>query len=202
MNDYQRQAMRYRCEPVQKNAIRDVYAKAHEGISWTNNAETTSQAIHSMRNGNSIALKHFLQDLGWQDISTNAQVKNGTTVFAVGTPNYEGCRMRPVTIASYNSGYIRKFVGYSGAHYQLNKTFLQNHLIWSNWSKKYYNQTRSVRILIPAEVDRLIALLNHVVNELYNQDTARQTVQAFKDLLNDEYGVSRRGKSLHRTYNG
>jgi hypothetical protein len=49
-----------------------------------------------------------------------------------------------------------------------------------------------VRILIPAEVDRLIVLLNHVVNELYNQDTARQTVQAFKDLLNDEYGVSRR----------
>jgi hypothetical protein len=75
MNDYQRQAMRYRCEPVQKNAIRDVYAKAHEGISWTNNAETTSQAIHSMRNGNAQQLKSFLQDLGWQDISTKTQHK-------------------------------------------------------------------------------------------------------------------------------
>jgi len=190
MNDYQRQAMNYRCQPVQKNAIRDAYTKAHHNLPWSIGSQTP-QAIHDMKNGNANPLKSFLQDLGWQNISTKVQRNNGTTVFAVGTPNYEGCRMRQVKIASYSSGYIRKFVGYSGAHYQLNKTFIQNHLVWSSWSKKYYNQTRNMRILIPNEIDRLVALLNHVVNELYSQDTARQTVQAFKDLLNDDYGTSR-----------
>lgn len=184
--------MNYRCKRVQKNAIRDAYTKAHDKLPWNLGLRTFPQAIHDIKNGNANPLKCFLQDLGWQDVSTKAQHNNGTTVFAVGTPNYEGCRMRQVKIASYSSGYIRKFVGYSGAHYQLNKTFLQNHLIWSSWSKRYYNQTRNVRILIPNEIDRLVALLNHVVNELYHPDTARQTVQAFKDLLNDDYGTSRR----------
>ena len=110
--------------------------------------------------------------LGWKDISTKRQKKNGTTIYKLPIKQYG----QYIEVGSFESGYVRRMNGGYTA-YQLNKCEPHEEYYkdykWitgtmkQKWTGKYRKFRTKTCILIPVEIDRLEYLLKYCVKNYY-----------------------------------
>jgi len=110
--------------------------------------------------------------LGWKDISTKRQKKNGTTIYKLPIKQYG----QYIEIGSFESGYVRRMNGGYTA-YQLNKC--EPHVEYykdykwitgtmkQEWTGKYYKFEGKRRIKIDNEIDRLEYLITYCLKNYY-----------------------------------
>ena len=119
-----------------------------------------------------MTVKDKMKLLGFQDITTPRQKKNGTKIFKLPIKMYG----RYIKVGSFKSGYVRRLecIGYrSDSSYQLNKR-IESEPQYYKSSKKdsmgrpLYTQftTRTCK-LIPNEVDRLEYLVDYCLKNYY-----------------------------------
>jgi len=113
----------------------------------------------------------ILDLLGWKDITTSKQYKNGTRIFQLPIKKYG----QFIEVGSFKSGYVRRMNG-GYTPYQLNKCEKYDHYYKlydysSDLSPKFngtYNKHECVkRILIPNELDRLEYLIAFCLKNYY-----------------------------------
>ena len=112
--------------------------------------------------------------LGWKDISTKKQKKNGTTVYKLPIKMYG----EYIEVGSFKSGYVRRMNG-GYTPYQLNKRNYYDHYYKSydgkwvdgeyvqKWNGKYNKMTCRGCILIPYEGDRIEYLIDYCLKNYY-----------------------------------
>ena len=117
-------------------------------------------------------------DIGVKCISSNCQIKNGTTVWQLPFKDAYG---HSIEFATYSSGYVRKLVTYNtrGAKcYQINQTRQVKDKFWKityGTHKGLYMKHDAVeRVLIPNHGDRIEYLLKFI---LRNYFTAKPRIQ-------------------------
>ena len=112
-----------------------------------------------------------IQLLGFQDITTPRQKKNGTKIFQLPIKMYG----KYIKVGSFKSGYVRRLecIGYrSESSYQLNKRveseprYYEVQLTKSG-QKLYSKYTTRTCELIPNEVDRLEYLVDYCLKNYY-----------------------------------
>ena len=110
-----------------------------------------------------------IQLLGFQDITTPRQKKNGTRVFQLPIKMYG----KYIKVGSFKSGYVRRLecIGYrSESSYQLNKRVDSNpeyYKVERNGETLYRKFTTRTCELIPNEVDRLEYLVDYCLKNYY-----------------------------------
>ena len=119
-----------------------------------------------------MTVKDKMQLLGFQDITTPRQKKNGTKIFKLPIKMYG----RYIKVGSFKSGYVRRLecIGYrSDSSYQLNKR-IESEPQYYKSSKKdsmgrplYTQFTTRTCELIPDEVDRLKYLITYCLKNYY-----------------------------------
>ena len=108
--------------------------------------------------------------LGWEEITTYRQQKNGTRIFELPILKYG----QKIQVGSFESGYVRRMNG-GYTPYQLNKCESVDHYYKSydyngevqKWNGKYNKHVGRRRILIPNEVDRLEYLIAFCLKNYY-----------------------------------
>ena len=117
-------------------------------------------------------------DIGVKCISSNCQIKNGTTVWQLPFKDAYGYS---IEFATYSSGYVRKLVTYNtrGAKcYQINQTrqvkdkFFK--ITYGTHKGLYIKSDAVERVLIPNHGDRIEYLLKFI---LRNYFTAKPRIQ-------------------------
>ena len=107
--------------------------------------------------------------LGWKDITTKQQEKNGTKIFKLPIKGYG----KYIKVGSFKSGYVRRLecIGYrSESSYQLNKRVDSNpeyYKVERNGETLYRKFTTRTCELIPNEVDRLEYLVDYCLKNYY-----------------------------------
>ena len=104
--------------------------------------------------------------LGFKDITTARQYKNGTKVFELPIRMYG----THIQVASFKSGYVRRLTLNSGSNYQLNKRVESEpdyYEIERNGETLYRKFTTRTCELIPNEVDRLEYLVDYCLKNYY-----------------------------------
>ena len=115
-----------------------------------------------------MTVKDKMQLLGFQDITTARQYKNGTKVFELPIKMYG----KHIQVASFKSGYVRRLTLGSTSNYQLNKRveseprYYEVQLTKSG-QKLYRKYTTRTCELIPNEVDRLEYLVDYCLKNYY-----------------------------------
>ena len=115
-----------------------------------------------------MTVKEKMQLLGFQDITTARQYKNGTKVFELPIKMYG----KHIQVASFKSGYVRRLTLGSTSNYQLNKRveseprYYEVQLTKSG-QKLYKKYTTRTCELIPNEVDRLEYLVDYCLKNYY-----------------------------------
>ena len=111
-----------------------------------------------------------MQLLGFQDITTSRQKKNGTRIFQLPIKMYG----RYIKVGSFKSGYVRRLecIGYrSDSSYQLNKRCESEPEYYEverdGLSPLYRKFTTRTCKLIPNEVDRLEYLVDYCLKNYY-----------------------------------
>ena len=110
-----------------------------------------------------------IQLLGFQDITTPRQKKNGTKIFKLPIKMYG----RYIKVGSFKSGYVRRLecIGYrSESSYQLNKRVESEpdyYKIERNGKTLYRKFTTKTCELIPNEQDRLEYLITYCLKNYY-----------------------------------
>ena len=112
--------------------------------------------------------------LGWKEISTYKQQKNGTIIYELPILKYGS----KIQVGSFESGYVRRMNG-CYTPYQLNKCEPIDHYYKAYDSKwvdgeyiqkfngKYHKYCGKRRILIPNEVDRIEYLISYCLKNYY-----------------------------------
>ena len=119
-----------------------------------------------------------IQLLGWKEISTYKQQKNGTIIYELPILKYGS----KIQVGSFQSGYVRRMNG-CYTPYQLNKCENYDHFYpayeWctkndgngdygqQKWTGKYNKHVCRRRILISNEVDRLEYLITYCLKNYY-----------------------------------
>ena len=110
-----------------------------------------------------------MQLLGFQDITTPRQKKNGTKIFQLPIKMYG----KYIKVGSFKSGYVRRLecIGYrSESSYQLNKRVDSEpdyYKVERNGETLYRKFTTRTCELIPNEVDRLEYLVDYCLKNYY-----------------------------------
>ena len=111
-----------------------------------------------------------MQLLGFQDITTSRQKKNGTRIFQLPIKMYG----KYIKVGSFKSGYVRRLecIGYrSESSYQLNKRCESEPEYYEverdGLSPLYRKFTTRTCKLIPNEVDRLEYLVDYCLKNYY-----------------------------------
>jgi len=120
----------------------------------------------------------ILDLLGWKDITTSKQYKNGTRIFQLPIKKYG----QYIEVGSFESGYVRRMNG-GYTPYQLNKCENYDHFYkayeWctendgngdyakQKWTGKYNKHVCRRRLLIPNEVDRIEYLIAYCLKNYY-----------------------------------
>ena len=111
-----------------------------------------------------------IQLLGFQDITTSRQKKNGTRIFQLPIKMYG----KYIKVGSFKSGYVRRLecIGYrSESSYQLNKRCESEPEYYEverdGLSPLYRKFTTRTCKLIPNEVDRLEYLVDYCLKNYY-----------------------------------
>tara|TARA_R100001079_G_scaffold101617_1_gene66654 strand:- start:333 stop:725 length:393 start_codon:yes stop_codon:yes gene_type:complete len=130
-----------------------------------------------------MTVKDKIQLLGFQDITTPRQKKNGTRIFQLPIKSYG----RYIKVGSFKSGYVRRLecIGFrSDSSYQLNKR-VESEPRYYKTSRKdsmgrplYVQFTTRTCELIPKEVDRLEYLVDYCLKNYYIKqanETNKQT---------------------------
>ena len=111
-----------------------------------------------------------MQLLGFQDITTSRQKKNGTRIFQLPIKMYG----KYIKVGSFKSGYVRRLecIGYrSDSSYQLNKRCESEPEYYEverdGLSPLYRKFTTRTCKLIPNEVDRLEYLVDYCLKNYY-----------------------------------
>ena len=111
-----------------------------------------------------------IQLLGFQDITTSRQKKNGTRIFQLPIKMYG----KYIKVGSFKSGYVRRLecIGYrSDSSYQLNKRCESEPEYYEverdGLSPLYRKFTTRTCKLIPNEVDRLEYLVDYCLKNYY-----------------------------------
>ena len=113
----------------------------------------------------------ILDLLGWKDITTSKQYKNGTRIFQLPIKKYG----QYIEVGSFESGYVRRMNG-CYTPYQLNKCEKYDHYYklydYSNdnspkFNGNYRKHECVKRILIPNEVDRIEYLIAYCLKNYY-----------------------------------
>jgi len=118
-------------------------------------------------------IPHDILDLlGWKDITTSRQYRNGTRIFELPIKKYG----QYIKVGSFRSGYVRRMNG-GYTPYQLNKcepnTEYHKEYKWvPNLQKsvetgKYTKYEGKKRILIPHEADRIDHLITYCLKNYY-----------------------------------
>ena len=127
---------------------------------------------------NSSEIMSVTQLLGWKDVSTKRQRKNGTQIFEL--PIKVGRGNTNIKVGSFKSGYVRR-MNHCYTPYQLNKckptteyypehkwVYDENgepdHQIKTGKYRKYVGKQR---IVIPDEVERLNYLISYCLKNFY-----------------------------------
>ena len=110
--------------------------------------------------------------LGWKEITTSRQYKNGTRIFELPIIKYG----QKIQVGSFKSGYVRRMNG-CYTPYQLNKcepnTEYHPERKWCEIQKtslrtgKYFKYIGKKRILIPNETDRIQHLITYCLKNYY-----------------------------------
>ena len=110
--------------------------------------------------------------LGWKEITTSRQEKNGTRIFELPIKKYG----QKIKVGSFKSGYVRRMNG-GYTPYQLNKcepnTEYHPERKWCDIQKtglrtgKYFKYIGKKRILIPNETDRIQHLITYCLKNYY-----------------------------------
>jgi len=110
--------------------------------------------------------------LGWKEITTSRQQKNGTRIFQLPIKKYG----QYIKVGSFRSGYVRRMNG-GYTPYQLNKcepnTEYHKEYKWvpslqkSVETGKYTKYEGKKRILIPDEIDRIDHLITYCLKNYY-----------------------------------
>jgi len=115
-----------------------------------------------------------IQLLGWKEISTYRQQKNGTIIYELPILKYGS----KIQVGSFQSGYVRRMNG-CYTPYQLNKCENYDHFYkaydgeWKDgeyiqkWTGKYNKHVCRRRIIIPGEVARLRHLVLYCLKNYY-----------------------------------
>jgi len=107
--------------------------------------------------------------LGFQDVTTSRQKKNGTRIFKLPIKMYG----KYIKVGSFKSGYVRRLecIGYrSESSYQLNKRVESEpdyYKVERNGETLYRKFTTKTCKLIPNEVDRLEYLVDYCLKNYY-----------------------------------
>ena len=114
----------------------------------------------------------ILDLLGWKDITTSKQYKNGTRIFELPIKKYG----QYIKVGSFRSGYVRRMNG-GYTPYQLNKcepnTEYHAERKWCDIQEtslktgKYFKYEGKKRILIPMYWDRLEYLITYCLKNYY-----------------------------------
>jgi len=117
----------------------------------------------------------ILDLLGWKDITTSKQYKNGTRIFQLPIKKYG----QFIEVGSFESGYVRRMNG-GYTPYQLNKCepnveywpeYKHTELPDGSWDSKktgkYTKYEGKKRILIPHEADRIEHLITYCLKNYY-----------------------------------
>ena len=110
--------------------------------------------------------------LGWKEITTSIQKKNGTRIFQLPIKKHG----QLIEVGSFKSGYVRRMNG-CYTPYQLNKcepnTEFHPERKWCEIQKtslrtgKYFKYIGKKRILIPNETDRIQHLITYCLKNYY-----------------------------------
>ena len=113
--------------------------------------------------------------LGWKEITTSKQKKNGTRIFELPIKKYG----QKIQVGSFKSGYVRRMNG-GYTPYQLNKcepsTEYYPEYKWKDLGDgehtqvktgKYFKYIGKKRILIPNETDRIQHLITYCLKNYY-----------------------------------
>ena len=110
--------------------------------------------------------------LGWKEITTSIQKKNGTRIFQLPIKKHG----QLIEVGSFESGYVRRMNG-CYTPYQLNKcepnTEYHPERKWCDIQEtslrtgKYFKYIGKKRILIPNEVDRIQHLITYCLKNYY-----------------------------------
>ena len=106
--------------------------------------------------------------LGWKEITTEKQKKNGTRIFQLPIKKYG----QFIEVGSFKSGYVRRMNG-CYTPYQLNKRekyskyYKYNTDGFENPQTAYYKIDHYNRILIPNEHDRIEYLITYCLKNYY-----------------------------------
>ena len=110
--------------------------------------------------------------LGWKEVTTSKQKKNGTRIFELPIKKYN----QKILVGSFKSGYVRRMNG-CYTPYQLNKCEPVKHYWperkWCDITKtaiktgKYDMYIGKKRILIPSETDRIEHLVAYCLKNYY-----------------------------------
>ena len=121
---------------------------------------------------NSSEIMSVTQLLGWKDVSTKRQRRNGTQIFELPIKGGRGCSN--IKVGTFKSGYVRR-MNHCYTPYQLNKckptTEYWKDYKWVGdkqvFTGKYRKYTGKQRIVIPDEVDRLNYLISYCLKNFY-----------------------------------
>ena len=111
-----------------------------------------------------MTLKEQTDLLGWKDITTNRQKRNGTIIYRLPIIKYG----QFIKVGSFKSGYVRRMNG-GYTPYQLNKRekYSRYHEYYNTNPGTYYKIDHYNRILIPDELDRIEYLITYCLKNFY-----------------------------------
>ena len=146
--------------------------------------------------------------LGWKDISTKRQKKNGTTIYKLPIKQYG----QYIEVGSFESGYVRRMNGGYTA-YQLNKVNKYDHYYkdydgkwidgeWiQKWNGKYRKHECVGRIKIDKEIDRLEYLITYCLKNYYIKQANQVEDGKFVTKWKHEYEIEKMKDIYKLRYN-
>ena len=147
--------------------------------------------------------------LGWKEITTSRQQKNGTRIFQLPIKMYG----QYIEVGSFKSGYVRRMNG-GYTPYQLNKcepnTEYHAEYKWCAIQKtslktgKYYRYEGKKRILIPHEVNRIEHLIAYSLKNYYinRANEVEETKKYTQKLINELQDIKRNDSASKYTWSG
>ena len=142
--------------------------------------------------------------LGWKDITTNRQKRNGTQIWEL--PIKNGHSKTKIRVGSFKSGYLRR-MNHCYTPYQLNKckptTEYYKDYKWNEecteqkWTGKYRKYTGKARIVIPDERDRLEYLIDYAIKNYYIGYANQVADGKFVDKWRHEWELKQKEKEFN-----
>ena len=146
-----------------------------------------------------MTLKEQIDLLGWKDITTDRQIKNGTRIYRLPIKQYG----KYIEVGSFESGYVRRMNG-CYTPYQLNKCephveYYKDYK-WCDtrdeqyWTGKYNRYVGKRRIIMRGEVARLRYLVLYCLKNYYIKQANQVENGKFITKWRHEYELERASK--------